>query len=298
MSGYRFGRLEDRLLRLCRAAQPNPEKIRQCISDGADVNTVNCDGENLLTVVFQTRTHGEKLPLVTRLLLDAGFDARLHGMGCLSSLVYSPFGRSAFAAAKLLLMAGADGTEEVWQDLLEAIAIEESFQRCGAKDHEGENLSYALYELVDCARRKANYSDLDLWTAFIGQKISAVCAVAWEGEPMEASSDGKNMLPKRLLICSEAKALIIEANPNIYVRANPVPDLDREKCVPVRALDAALGGTVADISFAHGEHRKGMTVYRQPIICVSLDSGACIRFTTNFGEVPEDDAAAYFEVLR
>lgn len=55
------------------------------------------------------------------------------------------------------------------------------------------------------------------------------------------------------------------------------------------------GAAVTGISFEHREAFSGTTGYRQPNICIDLDNGVRIRFTTDFGEVPEENTSIYFE---
>ncbi|MBQ6431202.1 MAG: hypothetical protein IJJ99_04935 [Oscillospiraceae bacterium] len=297
MSEFEFGKLEDDLLRLCKADQPDYDQIRKVIADGANVNAVNRDGRNLLSAEFwNCCASGEKFPQITKLLLDNGFDAERFGLACISQLIFSTYDEGIFYAAKLLLEAGAKGTKEQWDRLLESIGTEESYQRCCDGNHRCKNIYYALYKIVDGARKSIPYSDIDLWTSILGKKINSVFVCSEESKPVQIQKGRRYEIPDSILFEAEDRTLIIEANPNIYTRANPVPALEMEKRVSVEGLRSVIGATVTRITFRHAEVKDGTTGYRQPNIYISFSNGISIRFSTNFGEVPKEDTATYFEI--
>lgn len=297
MSDYRFGKLEDKLLRLCKANQPNYEKIQQRISEGANVNATGKYGENMLASIYRNQVHGKKFPGITQLFLNAGFDAGEFGLNCISALVFSSYDKNIFLSVKLLLEAGADGGERKWDSLLKSIGAEESNQRCCEKDHKCENIYYALYEMVNSAHKKMPFDDINLWDSFIGQKVAAILSLNSDSEIIRPLRNGRYAIPHQLFLCSEDKTLIIEGNPNIYARANPIPTVDMGKCIPVDELNCALGSTVTGISFQHSEVSSGTANYRQPNIYIMFDNGIRIRFSTDFGEVPEENTSTYFEIM-
>lgn len=49
-------------------------------------------------------------------------------------------------------------------------------------------------------------------------------------------------------------------------------------------------------SFEHNEIRRENTSYGQSIILMEMETGVVARFTTNFGEVDEEDRAAFFSL--
>ena len=298
MPDYRFGKLEDKLLRLCNANQPDYEKIQQRISEGANVNAISNNGENMLTAIYRNQVHGDKFPGITQLLLNAGFDAEKYGLNCISALVFSSYDKNIFLAAKLLLEAGADSDEKQWDSLLESIGTEESFQRCCENDHKCENIYYTFYEMVNNAHKKMPYNDINLWDCFIGQKVVTILSPNSNLEIIKPLRSGRYAIPDQLIFCSEDRTLIIEGNPNIYSRANPVPTVDMGKCIPVDELNCVLGSFVTDITFKHSEVSFGTMNYRQPNIYIKLDNGIRIRFSTDFGEVPKENTSTYFEIMR
>ncbi|MCQ2513224.1 MAG: hypothetical protein MJ092_07570 [Lachnospiraceae bacterium] len=298
MPEYKFGKSEDQLLRLCRANQPDYEKIQQRIYDGVDLNIVGEYGENILTAVYRYKEHGNNFPIITQLFINSGFDVKKYGLSCVNALVYSSYDKFIFLAAKLLLEAGADGDEKRWDSLLEAIGTEESYQRCCENNHECENIYYALYEIVDRAHKKLPYNDLELWDSFIGCGITSILSFSTTAESIMPIGRNKFSFPDKLYICSEDRVLVIEGNPNIYSRTNPFPEMEIDKCIPVDDLNSILGATVTSISFEHSEVSSGTTTYRQPIIFINLDNKMRVRFSTNFGEVPKGESVTYFEILK
>lgn len=298
MDEYEFGVLEDRIIRLCEAARPDYEAICRQIEDGADVNAVNKYGKTFLSEIFLSLEHGTKFTDIVKTVLISGFDSKKFGLKCIGSLLYTTYDKYVFSTAKLLLEAGAAGTDEQWDSLLEAIGAEESYQRCCEGDHKCENIYYPLYEIVAHAWKGLPYSDIDLWDDFIGRKVASVLAYSADSKPVSQLERGKFEIPDKLLFLGKTRTLIIEANPNIYTRANPVPTIDMTKCIPVKELRAVVGAKVKSVSFKHEEVSFGSRICRQPNIYVSFDNGIRIRFSTNFGEVPEETSVAYFEIVR
>lgn len=231
-------------------------------------------------------------------MLLSGFDSEKLGLQCIESILFTTYDKYVFSTAKVLLEAGAKGTDEQWISLLKAIGTEESYQRCCAGNHKCENIYYPLYEIVAHARKGLPYSDIDLWHNFIGRKVESVLAYSADSKPVSLVEGSKFEILDKILFLAKTKTLILEANPNIYTRANPVPTLDMTKCIPVKELRAVVGAKVKRVSFKHKEVSSGSQIFRQPNIYVSFDNGIRIRFSTNFGEVPEGKSATYFEIVR
>lgn len=62
-------------------------------------------------------------------------------------------------------------------------------------------------------------------------------------------------------------------------------------------FDGIVGHTIKGFAFDHRTIRKGTTYYGQPITTIEMDSGHKIRFSINFGEVKEEDRAAFYELI-
>ena len=298
MEEYEFGVLEDRIISLCEAARPDYEAICRQIEGGANVNAVNKYGQAFLSKILLSLEHGNKFTDIVKTVLLSGFDSKKLGLRCIESILFTTYDKYFFSAAKLLLESGATGTDEQWASLLKAIGTEESYQRCCAGNHKCENIYYPLYEIVAHARKGLPYSDIALWSNFIGRKVESVLSYSADSKPVSLLKNSKFEIPDKIFFLAKTKTLIIEANPNIYTRANPVPTLDMTKCIPVKELRAVVGAKVKRVSFKHEEVSSGFHIFRQPNIYVSFDNGIRIRFSTNFGEVPEGTSATYFEIVR
>ena len=56
----------------------------------------------------------------------------------------------------------------------------------------------------------------------------------------------------------------------------------------------AIGRRIKSISFDHKDVIKGTTHYGQPIIIMELANGKKLKFTHNFGELPDKEAQSRF----
>lgn len=296
---YRFGKLEDKLLRLCRAHVPDEEKIRAVIEAGANVNAVDQNGCTLLAAALRnTSAHmGRYFPVLADIFLNAGFDAKRFGLGVVGSLVFSTYDRYVFDTAMLLLKAGANGDESRWEGLLEAIGTEESYQRCCEKDNACENIYYAWYEIVRRASEGERFDDIGVWEDCIGLRIDGIIADANSSPVVSEPEDGTYFFRDQLMLLCGEKTVLIEGNPNIYLCGRPEED---ELAHPVdlsQSLSFAVDAVIERIEFEHRECRKGTTSYRQPNIRIFFDNGRALRFSTNFGEVPKEETSNYFEII-
>ena len=61
---------------------------------------------------------------------------------------------------------------------------------------------------------------------------------------------------------------------------------------------AKIGETIKQFKFEHRSVTKGTTHYGQPITTIEMESGNSVTFSTNFGDVKDDDRAAYFEIKK
>lgn len=296
---YRFGKKEDQLLRLCKAHVPNMDKIHAVITEGADVNAVDEDGWRLLGAIFShnSAATGEHFPAIADVFIRAGFDAKRFGLSVMGSLVHSTHDRYIFDTAMILLKAGAHGDKGKWESLLECIGTEESYQRCCDYDHACENIYYAWYEIVRRASEGKSFDDIGVWQDCVGLKVDGIVADANRVPVVTKGKKGKILFRDQFMLLCGERAVMIEACPNIYLckrpgatdLANPI-DLSGQ-------LPFAAGAIIERIDFEHRGVREGKTYYRQPNIHVVFNNGRTIRFSTNFGEVPEEETSKFFEVL-
>jgi len=296
---YRFGKLEDKLYRLCSAKQPNWDKINTVLSDGVNVNAQSPNGACLLAeVVDRFAETGEKTLQIAKLFLESGFDSKRFGLSVIGRLIFSTYDRYIFDTAKLMIHAGAVGDDDHWKRLLESIATEESYQRCCDEDHACENIYYAMYELVNRAF-KGKREDILVWHDCVGKVVDAVYADAKTVPALKLMGGGKYEMVGRILFQCGEHSVVLEGNPNVY-GCERISECDMEHPMNlIEQLPFCVGATITDISFYHTEveDKAKRTSYRQPHIILTFDNGKRLHFTTNFGEVPKGETKEYFEVL-
>ena len=212
--------------------------------------------------------------------------------------VYRLYNRRVFDQAKQLLLPGVTADAADWQSLLEMIGTEESFQRCCERDHAHENILYALYELTFCASKGEPLAGLGIWPDAVGLNIDGCYACANLTPALIDMGNGKFLVQDRLVLTSGDRAVILEGAPNIYLNSCGAALRGQFRTDLSSLLPFCRDAAIAAITFQHQEFHEGTTLYRQPVICIAFDSGAALRFTTNFGEVPEEQTAMYFEICN
>ena len=291
---YKFGKLEDKLLRLCKARNPDYEKIKSVIAEGADVNKTNVTGDSILYCCTHFASHGgESFAKLAEIFVQSGFDVKNKGLGVIGGLVHSTYNRHIFDAAKILLMSGAAGDEKRWKDILGSIGGEESYQRCCDGNHSIENVYYDFYELVDAARLNKPIDGIHVWPDAVGCTIDKVLACGnIAGEPV----GGKVAFDGAIVFRSGEKYIVISGTPNICVFGETFLD-GKNICETRRSLTSRAGHKIVDITFEHKEVTKDTASYRQPNIYLHFEDGIAVRFSTNFGEVEEDETTNYYEMV-
>ena len=297
---YQFGTLEDELVRLCETDEPNWDAIKALIARGANVNAQDAAKACLLSeVIYYGSESGEKTLQLVKLFLESGFDAKKFGLNVIGTLVFSTYDRYIFDAAKLMIRAGATGDEEQRKALLETIGGEESYQRCCDQDHACENIYYAMYELVDRAF-KGKHEEILVWHDCVGKVVDAVYADAKTAPAIKPMRGRKCEMVGRIIFQCGEHSVVLEGNPNVY-GCDRISEGEMEHPMSLAdRLPFCVGAKIADISFYHTEveDKKKRCSYRQPHIMLTFDTGKCLHFTTNFGEVPKGKTKEYFEVLK
>ena len=292
MKSYEFLDRDEELIRLCTAARPDFEKIREAIDKGADVNALNGDGECLFELL--RNEEGKKLLQGTKLLLQLGFDVDRLGFQALHRLWLTFHHRHGVDAAKLLLEAGTHGTADQWEALLESVGTEESFLRCCEGDHASENNYYACYEMLERASKGEPFSHIGVWEDCIGLTVKAILADAEEKPAVVPMGNRRYALKGRLLLDCGEKTVLLEAHPNIYLCRMPQLRYTQDL---TDVLAPCIGQRILRVDFEHKEFRKGTGSYRQPNIFLRFSGGSTLHCCTNFGEVPKEDTDTIVELL-
>lgn len=214
----------------------------------------------------------------------------------LHRLIYHGRGRRSFDRAKEILMSDHGIAPESWPPLLEAIGTEESYQRCCDTDHAYENILYALYEMVLRVSRHETIADLRCWEDAVGLAVDGCFACADSLPPLSPMGDGRYQLADRLVLCTGDTGIVVENNLNIYLcsRQEALSRSGQEDLSSL--LPFCAGAVITEIAFEHNEVRNGNTGFRQPVIILTFDNGARLRFSTNFGEVEKSLTATYLQI--
>lgn len=325
-----FGELENRLIDLFRSGAPDFEAAEELIRSGADVNAIGKDDdENALSSILDSLWYSEHddtihgtgnkreedycsgaaMCAVIRFFLDHGFDVNkcdgCFGAQCLWALTLSTFDRYMIEATKLLLDAGArdrtisptsvNENETPWS----FIATEGSYQGTCEHAHAIANIFEAVYQVYQAVEDGRPYSGIDSYETAVGKKITKVLAEANGGAPVFFSMDlpefkKDNCFRQTLYFVYDGGALVSTQYTEFWTDTL----LPAAELIDVSArFDGVVGSTVKGFAFGHRSIEKGTTSYGQPITTIEMDSGSKIRFSINFGEVAEEDRAAFYEVL-
>lgn len=272
-----------------------------------------CDGDacNECEKIKKLNSHvGPTLCAIIRFFLDSGFDVEKYdgcfGAQCLWALTHSTFDHSMIQATKILLDAGAKDREispsadSIGDTPWEAMASECSYLRNCEHNLSISNIYYAVCEIYWAMKDGRPYSGIDWYGKAIGEKIIRVLAERNGEKPVLFTLDlpelqKENCFTKTIYFVYDGGALL----------ANPYADFRTDTILPEKELvdvsehfEKILGDTIKQFSFNHKSMKKGTITYVQPIIIMEMDSGKKIKFSVNFGEVPDENRAAFFEITE
>lgn len=337
---YGYGDLGNKLIELFRSGAPDFDAAEELIRQGADLNSIGKDDENILSEIlsgYWWSAHGDPIsdacdncddnhcndcehnlnpdlgPSMCRIIhffLDHGFDVTkcdgCLGAQCLWALTLSTFDRYMIEATKILLDAGAknrtisptstDTDETPWS----FIGTEGSYQDTFECNHALANIYEAVYQIYQAVEDGKPYSGIDSYEIAVGKKILKVLAQGNGDKPVfypmalpEFRKD--NCYTKNLYFVYDGGILITTRYADFWTDT-VLPDVN---LVDVSEhFEGIVGSTIERFTYDHKSIVKGTTHYGQPITTIALDSGRKVRFSINFGEVKEDERAAYFEIFQ
>lgn len=327
---YGFGSLENELVELFHKLPLDFEKAEELLTTGADINTLNkdCD-ENILSEILmgyhshymysttgsyeseciQDSTIGMSMCDTIRFFLSHGFDVNkyngLLGAQCLYALVLSTFDRYMIEATKILFDAGAknrtisdnaDEDETPW----DFVGTEGSFQDTCEGNHALGNLYEALYQIYQAIDEEKPYNCIDSYECSVGKKIIKVLASPNNDNPtifysMDLPNFKKeNCFTSDLYFVYEGGVLRTTKYADFWVDSI----LTEAELVDVSEyFPGIVGSNIKSFSFGHKAVRKESTAYTQPITKIEMESGECVRFSINFGDVEDKDRVAFFELI-
>lgn len=292
---------EKELLELCSQPVPDLDAIKQYLSSGIDLNREIDDENNLLTELYRAypfyTEQASFAPLITRLFIDAGFDVTRHGFNCLYALRFSIYNQYAGETAKVILEHGAKMTDQQWEELLDSVGTEESYNSVEG-DHALANNAYAFYEMLDHARRRLPFADIKSWEDGVGLLIQGI-EISSDTTPLLMQTGEKHFsLDGELLLKCGEQTVILQDRPNIFIQSTK--QADRHTCSEDAsgALRGIAGKTINRIYFENRYVKKKKTKYRQPQIYLELSDGITLHAYTNFGEAPKRDCKILLEIIE
>lgn len=250
--------------------------------------------------------YGESMCKIIQFFLNHGFDVNKNegrfGAQCLDALTFSTFDRYMIVATKLLFDAGAQNISPIPEGdttPLSSIGIEASFQRTCKHDHLLANIFEATYQVYEAVENNRPYQGIDSYEKAIGNRILKVLAEkSGETPPIHGIYTTyfrrNNCFKTNLYLVYEGGALVTTQYGDFWVNTilpntNLVDVSKRFPCI--------INSTITNITFSHRTVEKYSTNYGQPITILEMDSGAKLKFSINFGEVDDEDRAAYFDFL-
>lgn len=328
---YGYGDLGNKMIELFRSGAPDLEAAEELIKQGADLNAQGTDDyENILSEILNgywwsahgdtisdacdDRSHnpalGASMCDMIRFFLDHGFDVGkcdgCFGAQCLWALTLSTCDRYIIEATKILLDAGAknrtispsstDDDETPWG----FIATEGSYQRTCEHNYSLANIYEAVYQIYRAFEDGKPYNGIDSYEIAVGKKILKVLAESNGGRPIFypmvlPKFKRDNCYTKTLYFVYEGGVLISTQYADFWTD-NVLPEAG---LVDVsKYFKGIVGSTIEQFTFEYRSVVKGTMHYDQPITTMEMDSGRNVRFSINFGEVNQEERAAYFELVR
>ena len=271
----------------------------------SECERVSCSG----CVHNQNPEPGRSMCEVIRFFLSHGFDVHKNngrfGKECLFNLTLSTYDKYMPEAIKILLDAGAqnsiastgpdDSDDETPMDF---IYNEGGSLRCGHHDYAKATYFDAALVIYQAAEDGRPYAGIDSYETAIGKKILRVLAESSDDAPVFFPMDRPGFKKDTCFNCClyfvyDGGVLNVTQYGD-YWTDTVMPDL------PMTDVSAYFGGivghTVRRFIFDHREIAADSTEYTRPVVTIETDTGRRVTFSTNFGEVAEDDFAAYFEL--
>ncbi len=303
--------LKSAFLAAIKAKTPDFEKAKAILGMGFDINTVESWGDSILEECLldissysdecdscdsdacRTCEHNRvaRLMPIVEFFIENGWDTVAYGLNCVASLVHTTHDKQMFYAAKRILECPLSESEKEYEAALEATGTEESFQRCCEECHEQENLYYAMCELVYAKKIGNPIDGIHPYYNALGKKIDRIVYFAdkidFNNTPRGTEFNGDFGFVcgnEVLIVCSSINILFMND------RIHEEPQLDVSEIFG----NGVVGATIIDVSFEHKAKNRAEGCYGQPTIILKLDNGKEIRFTHNFGELPDNAAQARF----
>lgn len=295
--------LNEKLALACDKATPDLDEIKELIVAGADINQLNKYGDNIfhdvfLEVLYAVRDDAKLLPKavekikeIIALMIDNGFDIKRFGISTMSQFKFATYDLFTFDLYRFMLQYDLADDPKAYEETLEGVGGEESYQRCCEHNHDLENLFYAIYEMVEAKMEGRDYKSIEPYYGIVGLTIDKIIyfsdsnTLVEKNEFTEYNADIGFVCGNKLFVVREGVNILFMND-----RINEQPKVDISS---VFGKDA-INRTIKSVSFGHKDIIKEKTHYGQPTIIMKLTNGKKIKFTHNFGELPDKETQSRF----
>ena len=295
--------LDGKLVLACNKAKPDLYEIEELIIAGADTNQVNKYNDSIfdnvfLEVLYEVRDDSRKLPKtvekikeVISLMIDNGFDVNRFGISTMSQFKFATYDSFTFELYRFMLQYDLADDPKAYEEVLEGIGCEESYQRCCEHDHDLENLFYAIYEMVEAKMEGRDYKSIEPYYGIVGLTIDKIIYFS-DSNTMVEKNEFTEYNADIGFVCGD-KLFVIREGVNILFmndRTNEKSQVDISSVFGKNAINRKI----KSVSFDHKDVIKGTTHYGQPIIIIELTNGKKLNFTHNFGELTDKEIQSRF----
>ena len=308
-----FSDLENKLIDECRNVPPNFSVIKSLVSQGADINAVNEYDQTVLEEIvlgylFSAKAcdhcesglcyeceYGktEHLLDIIDFFVENGWDSVRFGLRCIGALSHSTHDKTMFYAAKKILECPLSEDVKAFEDALESIGTEESFQRCCEHNPKEENLYYTTYEMVEAKMNGLSTDGFDLFYSAIGLKVEKIVSFSEDPKFID-NGKGTVFFDDIGFICND-KVLVLRPSINIQMMNHRINDNQTD--IVSAFGEGFVGYEITDISFDNVAIIKENKEYNQQVIYITYSTGKKIKFTHNFAEAEGEEVQARFEIV-
>ena len=224
-------------------------------------------------------------------MVDNGWDIKKFGIEIMSNFKFTTYDRLTFEMFKFMLGYDLTDNPENYKKALDVVGTEESYQRCCEENHDLENLFYAIYEMILAKMEGRDYNSIELYYDAIDMRIDKVIYLDKNNTTVkkqnftEYNADIGFVCGHKLLVLREGVNILFMND-----RINEQPQID----FSADFGRDIVGKKIKSISFEHKEIVRGKTGYGQPTIIMELTNGRKLKFTHNFGELPNKKSQSRF----
>ena len=272
-----------------------------CDHEACEKNNCEDCPENL----NQSPASGAAMTEIIRYFLGHGFDVEKkngrYGAQCLWALTLSSYDRYMIDAAKLLLDAGAKNINissdpDENETPMEFIESEGGYQDCCCGDHHLGNLYEAVSQVYLAAEEGRDYSGIDSYEEVYGKRIIRILSAKPENGSVFFDLDLPEFKHENCFIQD-----LFFVTDNGILRTTQYADFWFDTKLPeVETVDVSeffpgiVGEVVKSFHYEHNAIRKENTWYGQPVATIEMENNKAVTFSINFGEVKDEDRAAFY----